>query len=110
MVVTEDPCGDAGRGRGLHQIVAIGAEGGRQFIEPVAGMTSGGVRHVMRDDERRPVCRSSSRNFLSLIEPRLDERFKHTASRAMGLLIVVELRRFHTGCKRHSGRCGHGEI
>lgn len=57
MVVTEDPCGDAGRGRGLHQIVAIGAEGGRQFIEPVAGMTSGGVRHVMRDDERRPVCR-----------------------------------------------------
>src|SRR5215469_13433718 len=57
MVVTEDPCGDAGRGRGLHQIVAIGAKGGRQFIEPVAGMTSSGVRHVMRDDERRPVCR-----------------------------------------------------
>ena len=57
MVVTEDPCGDAGRGRGLQQIVAIGAEGGRQFIEPVAGMTSDGVRHVMRDDERRPVCR-----------------------------------------------------
>src|SRR5215468_8029795 len=57
MVVTEDPCGDAGCGRGLHQIVAIGAEGGCQFIEPVAGMTSDGVWHVMRDDERRPVCR-----------------------------------------------------
>jgi hypothetical protein len=33
MVVTEDPPGDAGRGCGLQQIVAIGAESGRQFIE-----------------------------------------------------------------------------
>ena len=33
------------------------SRGGRQFIEPVIGMTSGGVRHVMRDDEGWAVCR-----------------------------------------------------
>jgi hypothetical protein len=42
MVVTEDPCGDAGRGRGL-QIVAIGAE-------RVSG--SG----TMRSDEASSAC------------------------------------------------------
>ena len=57
VVVAEDPRDGAGPGGRFDQIVAIRAEGRRQRVQAVAWVTGGQMRHVMRDDQGRPVMR-----------------------------------------------------